>query len=137
MNRTIRGLLQNKIILFFLKCVLYAIPIIFALCCLKGSDIIIVVMVLYFICRIINRISEQDKKGEKNKFWTVKAYCYILVGIVTIVPEAKAPTIATTMLAVIAFIEAFDLLFENWLNTEEFYGYDLNDLRNTVEKQFK
>jgi hypothetical protein len=56
------------------------------------------VMLTYFVFRISFR---------NDEFWQIKCVCYVGVGIITLVDESKA----IQLVAVVAFIEAFDLFF--------------------------
>lgn len=64
------------------------------------------VMITYFVLRMISR---------KNNFWDIKCVCYFAVGIITFIDESKA----TSLVAVVAFIEAVDLVFENLMKRPE------------------
>ena len=72
--------------------------------------------------------------------WAIKCVCYFGVGVITLVDGSKA----ITLVAVIALIESFDLLFVNWLKDKLctrykqlpmfLLGYNFNDLQNAIIK---
>lgn len=90
-----------------------------------------VVLVLYLFIRILS---------SSANLWVIKCVCYFGVGVITLVDESKA----ITLVAVIALIESFDHLFENWLKRKlsVFYkwshiflwGHNFSDLQNAIVK---
>jgi hypothetical protein len=63
---------------------------------------LLVVLILYLFIRMLSI---------NANLWAIKCVCYFGVGVITLVDGSKA----ITLVAVIALIESFDLLFVNWL----------------------
>jgi len=91
----------------------------------------LVVLILYLFIRMLSI---------NANLWAIKCVCYFGVGVITLVDGSKA----ITLVAVIALIESFDLLFVNWLKDKLctlykqlpmfLLGYNFNDLQNAIIK---
>lgn len=89
----------------------------------------LVVLILYLFIRMLSI---------NANLWAIKCVCYFGVGVITLVDESKA----ITLVAVIALIESFDLLFVNWLKDKLrtlykqlhmfLLGYNFSDLQNAI-----
>ncbi len=109
---------------------IFVITIVIVLPLFKGPNIVKVAMTLYILFRILNQIiGDKDEKGVIDNFWLAKATFYIALGIGTLVANSNMTTL--TLAAMIAFIEAFDLVFENWLK------HIVDNFKPKIHKFFK